>query len=37
VVAISDRKYLRNRKILAAKTRKFKRAGNIKEKDYTRN
>jgi len=32
VVAISDRKYLRKRKILAAKTRNLKRAGNIKER-----
>ena len=30
VVAISERKYLRNSKILAAKTRKLKRTGNIK-------
>jgi hypothetical protein len=32
VVAVFDRKDLRNRKILAAKTRNLKRAGNIKER-----
>jgi hypothetical protein len=36
LVATSDRKYLRNSKILAAKTRKLKKAGNIKERTTQR-